>query len=233
MTDREKDLELGEQYAAESKRFGLLAGKHLFRAQWGYGEPEWYDHRLAWFLPEKHMVDFWAASAHNVIQVTPLNSKMLDLCSGDGFYDYWFYRRRAHVTCIERNQEAYDFALKHYKHPRIKYILDDVLTCELPKEEFDVVVIRGAIEHFSKENQQLIFRRANEALKVGGYFCGDTPAAQGDKKLLGSHEYEWADEWEMIAALEPVFKPAMSVHTYTLESETRTTLFWQCQKGRE
>jgi 2-polyprenyl-3-methyl-5-hydroxy-6-metoxy-1,4-benzoquinol methylase len=231
-----QDYRKGEEYAAESRRFGILAAKHLFRAQWKYTEPEWYDHRLHFLDPERHQTDFWTMSADNVIRVLPLHGQLLDLCSGDGFYDYWFYRLRAEVTCIERNPGAHAFAVKHHSHARIKYILADVLEYQPEATRFDVVLIRGAIEHFSKENQAAIIRSAHGALKPGGYFCGDTPAKQGKAKLLGAHEYEWGGEVEMIAMLSANFS---DIETWSLESETelhpgdigrRTTLFWRCRK---
>jgi len=231
-----QDYELGEQYAAESRRLGILAAKHLFRAQWKYTEPEWYDHRLHYLDPERHQTDFWTMSADNVIRVLPLHGKLLDLCSGDGFYDYWFYRLRAQVTCIERNQGAYDFAVKTHSHPNITYILDDVLTYQPEPESFDVVLIRGAIEHFSRENQEDIIEKARDALKPGGYFCGDTPANKDKHKLLGSHKCEWGGEREMREMMSQNFS---DIETWSLESETtlhkgevghRTTLFWRCRK---
>lgn len=238
---KQTDNAAGERYARESARYGKIAAEHLFRAQWSYDTPEWYDHRLHWLDPEHHFTDFWTMSADNVIRVLPLGGRLLDLCSGDGFYDYYWYKLRAQVTCIERSKEAHEFAVKHHWHPRIKYILGDILTEPFEAETYDVVLIRGAIEHFSWDNQQLIISKSHAALKAGGYFCGDTPAADPEQdKLLASHEYEWRNEAEMKAALETTFS---NIETFALESDTdlhngnpngspgkRTTLFWRCRK---
>jgi SAM-dependent methyltransferase len=228
---RESDRQIGEAFARMSAECGRVAAAYLFRSQWSYVEPEWFDHRLHILDPENHFNDFWTASADNVIGILPLAGRLLDLCSGDGFYDYWFYRFRADVTCVERNREVYEFARKHHRHSRIRHILADVLDYRPIDGHFDVVVIRGAIEHFSREDQQRVFRKAMDALKPGGYFCGDTPAKKEDgTKALGAHEYEWADEDEMRRALGSVFS---QIETRTLVSEARTTLFWRCRKPCE
>lgn len=238
MPTREEDERLGEEYYCRAQEYGVRAAEHLFRAQWKYAEPEWYDHRLHFMDPERHQTDFWTMSADNVIRVLPLHGRLLDLCSGDGFYDYWFYRLRSEVTCIENNRSAFESAMKRHSHPKIRYIFADVLTYQPQQSYFDVVLIRGAIEHFSEANQQKLFHLAHGALKSGGYFCGDTPAGGANVKLLQAHEHEWRNESEMRAALSTTFS-APNIETWSLESETslhgrtsgtRTTLFWRCRK---
>ncbi len=223
------DEEVGERFAKAAIACGRVAAAHLFRAEWYYAEPEWFDHRLHLLDPETHFNDFWTASADNVISILPLGGRLLDLCSGDGFYDYWFYRYRASlILSIERDPEVLQFAIKHHSHPNISYVHGDILTAEVQSGSFDTVVIRGAIEHFTRENQQRIFKKAWDALKPGGYFCGDTPAKRGEEiKALEAHEFEWRDEAEMRRELSGVFS---NIQTRTLVSTYRTTLLWQCQK---
>lgn len=91
------ELIVGEYFAKIASIIGKLASEYLLKAQWGYGEPEWFDHRHHILYPEKHFNDFWTASSDNVIKYLPVGGKLLDLCSGDGFYDYYFYRKRASV----------------------------------------------------------------------------------------------------------------------------------------
>lgn len=199
------------------------------RSQWGYNKPEWFDHRHHLLNPEKYFTDFWTASADNVLKVLPLKGKLLDLCAGDGFYDYYFFRKRAQeITCVELNQGAYNQAIRLHKAEGIRYLLEDVLKFEPEQSYFDVVLIRGAIEHFSQENQQVIFRKALKALRPGGWFVGDTIANKSGNILLDAHEHEWADEVEMREELEKVFN---IVETYSMESIERKTLFWRCRKN--
>jgi ubiquinone/menaquinone biosynthesis C-methylase UbiE len=222
---------IGEYFAKISRYTGELVSNLLFQSQWGFKTPDWFDHRHHLLDPEKHFTDFWTASADNVIFVLPLNGKLLSLCSGDGFYEYYFFRKRAkEIVCIDSNPEVYRHAVRLHKAENIKYILGDVLDYEPEELYFDVVLIRGAIEHFSQESQQIIFKKALKALKIGGWFCGDTPANPNkDKYLLPAHQNEWDSEDEMRQELTKVFD---FVKTYVLQSLERTTLFWKCKRTK-
>lgn len=231
MEDDQQFLELilGEYFARLAKISGILSSRLLFNARWGHASPEWFDHRLHFLDPELYCTDSWTLSADNAVRYLPVGGKLLDLCSGDGFYAYYFFRRRASmITCVEVNRDVYSHATCFHKAPSIKHINCDVLCYEPDAGMYDVVLLRGAVEHFEYEEQQQIFRKALLALRPGGWFCGDT-VANPDKggKLLPSHANEWGDELEMKRDLANVFN---HVITTRLESPGRTTLFWQCQK---
>jgi len=231
--DQQKiEMITGEYFAKIANYAGQIASGLLFNAQWGHVPPEWFDHRHHLMHPEKWFNDYWTASADNVLRVLPLHGSLLELCSGDAFYDYHFYRKRAkEIVCVEINAEVFRHALKLHQSENITYILQSVLEYQPQPSYYDVVSIRGAIEHFSQAGQQAIFKKALEALKLGGWFCGDTPAnlegSSDHNKMLPSHENEWKDEAEMRQELEKVFE---HVETYSMVSADRTTLFWRCQK---
>lgn len=227
---QQHELLIGEYFARISQITGKIASEMLMNAQWGYQEPEWFDHRHHTLDPERFFKDHWTVSADNVLQVFPMGGSMLNLCSGDGYYDYHFFRSRAReIWCIDNNQEAHRQAVRLHRAANIQHVRTDVLAYQAPDSRFDVVLIRGAIEHFSEDHQQLIFQKAFNALKVGGWFCGDTPANPHKEggTMLGAHENEWSDEAEMREQLERVFD---HVETRTFVSEDRTTLLWRCQR---
>jgi len=226
---RVRELVLGECFFRLSRAAGEAAHRLLFKAQWGYGSPDWFDHRHHYLGHEDEWTDFWTASADNIIGVLPLGGTLLNLCAGDCFYDFYFWRRRAsEIVCVDINPECHRHYLRLHQAPNITYRLADVLTFVAPPDHFDVVVIRGAIEHFSQENQQRIFRQALVALKPGGWFCGDTPASRDTGvKMLDAHEFEWRDEAQMRQELSRVFG---HVETQTLVSKERTTLFWKARR---
>ena len=232
-TDQQKsEMIVGEYFAKIAANAGKAASRLLFHAQWGYVKPDWFDHRHHILDPEKHFNDYWCESADNVLRVLPLHGKLLNLCAGDGFYDYYFFRNRAkEIVCIDINPEQYRHALRLHKAENVTYLLENILSYNLGEATYDVVVIRGAIEHFSQGDQQSIFVRARAALKGGGWFCGDTPANPAKQRgvQLPAHENEWADEGEMRRELEKVFG---YVETNTMISYDRTTLFWRCQKTK-
>ena len=161
--------------------------------------------------------------------VLPFGGSVLSLCAGDGFYERMFFARRAdEIVCVDVNPACHRHFLRLYQCPEITYHLADVLTFQAPADHFDVVVIRGAIEHFSQADQQRIFRLAHAAMKPGGWFCGDTPAARDTgAKMLDAHDFEWRDAGQMRTELARVFG---HVETQTLVSKERTTLLWRARR---
>lgn len=228
-SEQREELIMGEYFAIVSRRAGELSSKLLMKSRWGYSAPEWYDHRNHLLDPETFFTDFWTMSADNAIQKMPVGSRVLDLCSGDGFYGYYFYRHRAsEITCIELDASTHRQAMRLHHADNIHYINASALDYPLAPDYFDVILIRGAIEHFSETAQLELIRKARAALKIGGWFCGDTPANPSkENRMLNSHEAEWADEQEMRAVLETTFDV---VNTSVLVSNARTTLFWQCMR---
>lgn len=227
--ERAAELIVGERCAQLARVAGAAAYRLLFHAQWGYGSPDWFDHRLHVFGPAAEWTDFWTMSADNVLAVLPLGGSVLSLCAGDAFYERWFFlRRAAEVVCVDRNPACHRHYLRLHQAPGLTYHLADALTYAPPAGHFDVVVCRGAIEHFVQPEQQRIFEIARDALRPGGWFCGDTPAARDTgAKMLDAHEYEWHGEGQARAELGRVFG---HVETLSYASKERTTLFWRARK---
>ncbi|WP_281185254.1 class I SAM-dependent methyltransferase [Trichlorobacter lovleyi] len=228
--DLAHNLALAEYYAFLSKQTGIIASYFLLTGQWSDHTPEWFDHRLHHMEPDRFGNDYWTMPADLVLLKLPLHGKILDLCSGDGFYDYHFYAHRAdEVIAVERHRQAFQQALRLHKRDNITYINEDIFHYSAKSAYFDVVVIRGAIEHFTEEDQLIIFKNAWNALRQGGWFCGDTPAKNNEEgyKMLNSHENEFGNAEELKALIYKVF-PNVEVTTY--ESHDRTTLFWQAPK---
>lgn len=218
---------IGEYYYTIWKQLGYQAGEMLMMAHWG-GEikPNWFDHRMHLLQPANY-VDYWTISSDLVLRSLPLNGRLLSLCSGDGFYESMFYSKRAgQIIAVDCNTQAITNAKTLYNLPNITWAERDILVGNFPSDYFDVVCIRGAIEHFSMENQLKIFELAKSALKPGGFFVGDTPANSGEK-MHTDHENEWKDEAEMRELLSKVFS---KIETFTFVSKDRTTLLWKCEK---
>lgn len=223
------ELLAGEYFTNIARRAGKIASDFLFSARWAHGESEWFDHRQHLLDPERWYADYWTLSADNVIPYLPFGGTVLDFCSGDGFYDYYYYAKRAReVVCVEFDEEVFRHAVRLHQAQNIQYILGSILDYTPAPNYYDVVVIRGAIEHFTQEQQQHIFQKALQALKPGGWFCGDTPAnPDKGRVLLSHHENEWANEHEMRQELELAFR---HVEAYSVKSADRVTLFWRCKK---
>jgi 2-polyprenyl-3-methyl-5-hydroxy-6-metoxy-1,4-benzoquinol methylase len=230
LCDSDEEVEF-YMYGEALNRIFYESGKlsSLYLDKSNYARPDWYDHRHHILCPDNpnHAVDFWTASASQVIFHLPLGGKLLDVCSGDGWYDYIFYRLRAsQIDCIDMGIKTLEQARRLHSASNINYISADVLSFDYPNNYYDTVVCRSAIEHFSLENQQNLIKKIYKTLKPGGFFVGDTPKGSG-KKMLNAHENEWSDEADAISALSSSF-PNIKINMLT--SAQRTTIFWAAQK---
>jgi SAM-dependent methyltransferase len=230
-------LRFGEVCACISRFAGNWAASSLFYAQWRLATPEWFDGRISQLAPGKWGNDLHHIVYSNVLEVIPLGGRVLDICSGDAFIPYYIYSRRAdQIVCVDYDLNASIHAARYHSKPGIQYHHGSIFDFKWEDGWFDVVVIRGAIEHFTQEQQQQIFSLAKRVLKTGGYFCGDTPAnAQAEDRLLESHEYEWADEAQMRQELSHVFsdiETQVYVSREPIDGKTlRTSLIWRCWKS--
>ncbi|MCT7528307.1 class I SAM-dependent methyltransferase [Aliarcobacter cryaerophilus] len=231
---QKKDLLRGEFFSLLFKKMGYESADSL----WNYKKSidrEWFDHRLHILYPEKWFADHWTMSANNVLPVLTPESKILNLCSGDGFYDYHFYSKRAKkIDCVEVDKEAINHAKIHHQHEKINYIHSSVFDFTPKDEYYDVVLIRGAIEHFYENQQNQIFGLVKKALKPNGYFIGDAPKKMPGVLQHKDHHCEWEDENEMKIKLSKYFN---KIETSSFKSYgdakiggARTTLFWKCTK---
>lgn len=229
-------LMLGETFAYISKKSGAIGATLLFKGQWRFEEPEWFDKRISQLSPHKWGTNVDHVAYANVLNVLPNGGKILDLCTGNAFVPYYVYSKRAsEVVCIDKDYDAAKNALRLYRKPNIKYLYKDILNFKWQKNYFDVIVMRSAIEHFTRDQQHKIFKKAYDLLKPGGYFCGDTPAAhQGGEKMLSSHEYEWQDEAQMKKELSFIFENTDTktfIRKEPIDGITlRNTLLWACKK---
>lgn len=221
-----------ELYFALYQELGLLVDGYKSMAILD-GRADFYDHREH-LLDNDKWVDHWTMSADNIMGVMPDGAKVLNLCCGDGFYDKYFYSKRAsEIISVDINEIAISHAKRLHSDECITYILADMMEYQPKEDYFDIVAIRGAIEHFTKDEQSHLASIAHTALKDGGYFCGDTPKATDDCKF---HHYEWRVKEDGINVFKSSFqeeKISVSLFRSAMKNsdkEPRTTIFWRCKK---
>ena len=213
-----------ERLISQWREIGKSASKLLYSAREGIAGIDWFDHRHHLLNPPVEFLDFCMISGTNVVSRIPIDGAVLDLCCGDGFYDYYFYRHKAkHILGIDINPRAIALAKREHAAPNIEYILGDVMSYPITSGKYDTVICRGAIEHFTENEQSILMGRISDALKSGGWFCGDTVTPQGDNE---AHKHEWTCEGDMIEVLKTTFH---NIQTSTVISRERTTLLWRCQ----
>ena len=232
--DKIKFIDEMEGLFCRSKKLGREIFLKYVQAYWyKNSQTDWYDHRM-------HIVYFdhlrnkssWIESIANVTQVFPMGGKLLDMCSGDAWFSYNFICPKASkIVCIENGEDVMRHATKLHKDKKIEFRKESILDAVVERNCYDVVWIRGAIEHFSLEDQNKIAQIAYAALKPNGYYCGDTPAKDG--VALGIHEFEWST----VKDAEDQMKMFKNNEIYEITDvrpedcvAPRKTIFWRCQK---
>ena len=102
-------------------------------------------------------------------RVVPRAGHILDLGCGYGIATHWlacFTDTRTFFGVDFDEDKIRTARQTAQQHPRIKFELGDVLTCEYPA--CDVVLLLDALHYWLPEKQQLILEKARRALRPGG-----------------------------------------------------------------
>jgi ubiquinone/menaquinone biosynthesis C-methylase UbiE len=84
------------------------------------------------------------------------DERVLDIGCGIGALAYDIAERsRAQVTAIDLKPEAIAKASQHYKHPRVRYLVGDVMQ-KLPDGPFDVIILSNVLEHMKERSEFLV-----------------------------------------------------------------------------
>src|SRR5690242_17450870 len=131
-----------------------------FALQWGIQpRPEWFDHYLdqywQWGATNNGL---WVERGVFSRMVLKENSRMLEICCGDGFNARHFYSSRAgSVLALDFDEDAVPHAKRYNSAPNITYLRHDIRD-GLPPGPFDNIVWDAAIEHFTEQEIDDIVR---------------------------------------------------------------------------
>jgi ubiquinone/menaquinone biosynthesis C-methylase UbiE len=88
--------------------------------------------------------------------------RVLDIGCGSGSLAYDVAEQsQAHVTAIDLNPENIAKANQDYRHPRVRYIVGDILQ-KLPDGPFDVIVLSNVLEHM--HDRSVLLRHLQEVV---------------------------------------------------------------------
>jgi len=196
-----------------------------FLVEWAVDNPEYFDHNIdmysSWhktresFPVERGVFSSFAMTA---------NSRVLDLCCGDGFNSYHFYSLRAQqVTAIDFDREAIRWAKRNYKAPNLTFRIGDIRT-NIPDGPFDNIVWDAAVEHFTETEITTLMSRIKAVLTPSGTLSGYTIIEpKGGGKHLHQHEYEFHSKEDLSRFLTPYFK---NVQVFETVFPTRANLYF-------
>jgi SAM-dependent methyltransferase len=105
--------------------------------------------------------------------------RILDVGSGDGYYDWLISRSGAHVTGIDLHEKRLAFARAHYASERTEFLALDAEQADFPPGSFDKAMSLCVIEHLGDDEK--VLRNISRAMKPGGLlvFSGDSLSNPG------------------------------------------------------
>lgn len=188
----------------------------------------WFDHRFDWLRgPE-----WWAWHERGFAPMKHITSesRVLDLCSGDGFYAGAFYGRVAKIVHgLDRDKRAISHAKFYHMSDNVKFFHQDVFE-EWPQLKYDVIVCMAAIEHFSATQADELLRKVSSALSEDGVFIGSTIITTDPNKhgRNPEHDREFRSELELHQFLGRQFG---EIHTWTSQwGATRQDTYFECRR---
>lgn len=112
--------------------------------------------------------------------------RVLDIGSGDGYYDWRVSRSGARVTGIDLHEKRLAFARRHYADERTEFLTMDAERADFPPGSFDKAMSLCVMEHLGDDEK--VLRNVARALVPGGrfVFSADSLSNPG----LGPHERE-------------------------------------------
>ncbi len=171
----------------------------LFRKAWRTLKepPHFEDHRNflnLWYLDGKkgwplgRNPDFLMRGLFNRM-VIKKGDTVLDVCCGDGFFDYLFYSPLANqIDALDFDVEALKLARHYHQYVNIRYYQSNCLTESFPKNFYDVIIFDGAIAHFRKEEIDLLMNKFKGCLSAGGILVGSEALERLEEKTWDHHQ---------------------------------------------
>lgn len=206
-----------------------------FQEEWrtaGRVAPEWYDQRISLHTWRRRRIEMQYTLHRGVLSQTVLREgdRVLDLCCGDGFYDYYFFAPVASVVdALDRDPGAIAHARTVHQDERVRYHVRDVLDGGFPSPFYDVIVLNGALDHFDESELDRLLRKTQESLANGGAVVGSTLLGAG-AHWHPSHGHTFETRDGFVGWLKRYYG-AVSTQVRTVAG--RTDIYFRAQRSYE
>lgn len=170
---------IGKLLYTSAKRYASIHTKLMHYTDWYFGnkEPSSYKHEINLYnwMYEPSQVEFAEGGVFGRMLIHE-NNTVLDLCCGDGSYDYLFFSDIAgQIDAVDYDANSINYAKSAYKHKNINYICSDLLLFEYKDDFYDVVTWRAGAAYFAKKDRKTLFQFICKSLKKEGKFYIGTP----------------------------------------------------------
>ena len=183
-------------------RINRLYYKQLLQGIYGEREqaPAWFDHRIDLYYHWPYNL-FWLERGIFARRHMFERCVVLDLFCGDGFYSRYFYSTIAgSIDAIDKDPTAIEHAKYWHSHPKINYIVADVVKEDLPSSQYDVIVWFEGIEHLSESEYAIVIKRIKSVVREKGVLIGSTPLVSSER--LGNGNWEHENEFTSVGQLQ-------------------------------
>jgi 2-polyprenyl-3-methyl-5-hydroxy-6-metoxy-1,4-benzoquinol methylase len=177
----------GRQTRNFLKKILKILYKKKFLSDWYYSKesPHFYDF-------EEYEDVFSHPSDYNNLQrgywiTTNIkeNDLLCDIGCGSGFFTKRFYSFKCKsIDAIDIEKTAIDYAKKYNKSKKINYFLFDILKKKLPRLNYNVIVLNGALGHFSQSDNAILLKKISNGLHKDGLFIGSEAIGRDDDDHL-------------------------------------------------
>lgn len=128
--------------------------------------------------------------------------KVLDAGCGSGFFSNYFISRGCETFTLDYSNDALEIARRLTNGQSAAYLKEDLLNISFGhkySQAFDLIFTDGLLEHFSKQDQDVILNNFSLALQPGGKVVTFVP-----------NKYSW---WEVV---RPLFMPGIVEFPFTM-----------------
>ncbi len=206
------------------------------RREWRYRKepPHFFDQRISFFelgFGKQTPGPYALARGFMVAELLRDGDRLLDIGCGDGFYDKRFYSARcSQIDAIDIDVPAIQAAQSNHRGANIAYARLDAVHQPFPHDQYDVIVMDGAIGHFAAEDSRRVLEKAAPALGARGLFVGSESLGQEGS----DHLQFFASVGDLAALFTPFFKHVeLHCETYRIGGMVRQEAYWRCSNSSE
>ena len=216
---------------SQTRKIAFYFHRKQFEFEWGGTEqPRWFNHYTDLYYKFRETRNpLWLERGVFSSLAIPLNSKVLELCCGDGFNTFHFYSIRASaITAVDFDRSALDFAKKYNNNSKINYQFCDIIE-GLPNDKFNNIVWDASIEQFSEKQILLILNNIKEIMLENAVLSGYTAqGVKGESSNLSHNRREFESKTDLEIFLKLVFKNVCVFETFYSD---RTNLYFYASEG--
>ncbi|MDX2003541.1 MAG: class I SAM-dependent methyltransferase [Chitinophagales bacterium] len=182
----------------------------------------------SWYYRSAEKGVEWLEQGVYARQVMTKDCKVLDLCTGDGFFPYMFYADfAARIDAVDFDESAITHAKANYSAANINHVQMDILKGSFPLKDYDVVIWNTALDYFSREQQLLVLDKIIDSSKPEFVFVGAVPkVGEHEKKHSDNHVKHFANTGDLRDLFSLRFEQIEIFHT---DYKHRSTFYFKCK----